>query len=233
MPVEIRTDTTGYIVGWLPAVPQVQHRVSIRAIARQLEREGRIPHLTPQELAWLAQMDNPAVAGKIGKKIKKGLKKAGAAVKKVAKNKIVKGIVNTLGKVVPPPLNLPIKAAQGAAKLATAVAKGVKGAKTVKKAAAKAAAGKMPIKKLEAVAKKAGVSPKLAVDAAVIQKTANNARAGDPKAKAALAMAADLTSKKPSAKLAQAAAAAQRAPAGKTVSAKGPSGKTYRFSVQA
>jgi hypothetical protein len=231
MPLQTRTDTTGFIVGWLPAAPTVQHRVSIRAIARQLEREGRLPHLTPYELDMLARMDDPMVAGKIGKKIKKGLKKAGAAIKKVAKSKILKGIVSTLGKIVPPPLNLPIKAAQGAAKLATAVAKGVKGAKTVKKAAAKVAAGKMPIKKLQAVAKKAGVNPKVAVDAAVIQKTANNAAAGDPKAKAAMAMAADITSKKPSAKL---LAAARAAPAGgRTVSAKGPSGKTYRFSVQA
>lgn len=225
-PIEIATDTrSGCIVGYHPAVGA--QAVSIRAIANKLAAQGRIPRLTEEELTWLAIIDDPnadpVVGGRIGKKIKKGLKKAGKVIKKVAKNKIVKGIVSAVAKAVPPPYNVPIAAAQGAAKLGTAIAQGVKKAKQVKKVVNAAAKGKVTPAQLRATAKKLGVSPLIATQAAVIQKTANAAKAGDARAQAAMRLAADITARTPSAKLLAAAAGAR------TYTAKGPSGKTYSF----
>lgn len=226
MPIEIRTDSsTGYIVGYHPAVGA--RAVSIKAIAQRLAAKGKIPHLSDAELRQLALMDDPQadpiVAGKVAKKIKAGLKKTGKAIKKVANNKVVQSITTALGQAVPPPYGTAIQAAQGAAKLGRAVKKGVKEAKEIKKTIDKVASGKAPVKQLKAQAKKLGVNPKVAMSAAVMQKTANMAKAGDKKAAAALAMASDLTKPNPSAKLATAASMA------KTYRARGPSGREYSF----
>lgn len=175
------------------------------------------------------------IGGRIGKKIKKGLKKA---VKKVANSKIVKGIAKVAAKVVPAPFNAPILAAQGAAKLA----KGLKSKNAKTKAKAKAivpavraaAAGKITSKQLAAKAKKIGVSPKIATDAAAVKRVANDAKKGNPKAKAALKLASDIVSTSPI-KQQLALAAAAQAEAGDNARAfivQAPGGQTYRTLVQ-
>lgn len=226
MPIEIRTDSrTGYVVGYHPLAGA--HAVSLKKIAQRLAAQGKIPRLTDSELQQLALMDDPQadpmVAGKVARKIKAGVKKAGKAIKKVANNKVVQSITTALGQAVPPPYGTAIQAAQGAAKLGRAIKGGVDKAKQLKKTVEAVAKGNAPVKQLKAQAKKLGISSKVAMSAAVMQKTANMAAAGDKKAAAALAMANDLTSDNPSGKLAEAASMA------KTYRARGPSGREYSF----
>lgn len=165
------------------------------------------------------------------KKIKKGLKKA---VKKIAKSKILKGIAKIAAKVVPAPFNAPILAAQGAAKFARALKKKNPKAKKLVTAVRAAAAGKLSAKKLAAQAKKLGVSPKIVTDAAAVKRLAMDAQAGNPRAKAALRLAADVTDTNPiRQQLALAAAAqAQAGPNARAFIVQAPGGQTYRTVVQ-
>lgn len=172
------------------------------------------------------------VGGKIGKKIKKGLKKA---VKKVAQSKIVKGIAKIASKVVPPPFNAPILAAQGAAKFAKALKGKNKKAKALKGAVQAAAKGQISSKQLEAKAKKLGVKPSIVTDAAAVKRLAMDAEAGNPKAAAAFKLAQDVVSTEPvQQQLALAAAAqAEAGPNARAFIVQAPGGATYRTLVQA
>lgn len=171
------------------------------------------------------------VGGKLGRKIKKGLKKA---VKKIASSKIIKGIAKIAAKVVPAPFNAPILAAQGAAKFARALKGKNKKAQKLKGAVQAAAAGRISSKQLEAKAKKLGVKPSIVTDAAAVKRLAMDAQAGNPKAKAALQLAVDVSSTEPvQQQLALAAAAqAQAGPNARAFIVQAPGGQTYRTLVQ-
>jgi hypothetical protein len=203
MPVHTYVED-GQLVGYLPGTPYVA-RVPLREIMGAARAE-----LTAGELDALDRASGDTVgavldevgAGKAMKKLKK-------VVKAVAKSKIVKGLVNVVKKAVPPPFNLAVKAAEGAVKLGKALAsKSKKPAAVAQKKKAKAivpavraaAAGKISTKKLTQIAKKKGVKPKVAQDAALIKRVAMDART-NPKAAATLRLAKDLTSTRPSAKL--------------------------------
>ena len=168
-------------------------------------------------------------------KVKKAFKKVGKAVKKVAKNKIFRGIAKVVGKVVPPPFNVAIKAAKGAAKFARKVKKNRRNPK-IKKAVAlvrKAGAGKMTGRQLSAAAKRIGMNAAELNAAAVVKRVALQS-ARDPRARAALKLAKDVTSTSPLRQdLALAAAAqAQAGPNARAFVVQAPGGDVYRTLVQ-
>ena len=190
----------GDLVGYLPSCG-ARARVPLSDIMREARAQ-----LSPAELERLSYANGPTVVGAVddavGGKIARKLKKA---VKKVAKSKIVKAITKVVKKAVPPPFNIAVKAAEGAAKLGKALAskKKTKSAKVAKAKAKKvvpavraAARGRITSKQLVKVAKKAGVKPSIAVDAAVIKRVAMDART-NPKAAATLRLAKDLTDTRP------------------------------------
>jgi hypothetical protein len=206
----------GQLVGYLPGTPYVA-RVPLREIMA-----GARCQMTAGELDALDRASGDTVgdavasvgAGKAMKKLKK-------VVKAVAKSKIVKGLVNVVKKAVPPPFSLAVKAAEGAVKLGKALAsKSKKPAAVAQKKKAKAivpavraaAAGKISTKKLTAIAKKKGVKPKVAQDAALIKRVAMDART-NPKAAATMRLIKDVTSTKPSARLRLSAAVEYGGPA--------------------
>jgi hypothetical protein len=190
----------GELVGFLPNTPFVT-RVPLREIMA-----GARANFSAAELAELDGMSGDTVGGVVddvvGGKIARKLKKV---IKKVAKSKVMKGIVSMVKKAVPPPFNVAVKAAEGAAKFAGAL-KGKKKSPAAKKAQAKAkklvpavraaAAGRISPKALTRAAKKAGVKPSIAVDAAVMKRVATDART-NPKARATLRLSRDLTSTVP------------------------------------
>lgn len=190
----------GELVGYLPSVGAVA-RVPLREIVASARAQ-----LSPAELARLDRASGDTVVGAVenavgGKAAKKFLK----VVKKVAKSKIMKGIVNVVKKAVPPPFNMAVKAAEGAAKLGKALASKKKSpaakqakakAKAITPAVRAAAAGKITSKALVKKAKKLGVKPSIAIDAAIIKRTATDART-NVKAAATLRLAKDLTDTRP------------------------------------
>lgn len=166
--------------------------------------------------------------------LKRVTKKAARAVKKVAKSKIVRGLAKVVAKVVPSPFNAPILAAQGAAKLARAVKKGIPKARKIVKHVRAAAEGKITPKALTAVAKRLNVAPKIAAEAATIKRLAMDA-AKDPRAAAAFRLASDVVSDdKAKQSLALAAAAqSQLEGDGRAYVVQAPTGEVYRTIVQA
>lgn len=190
----------GDLVGYLPSCGAVA-RVPLVDIMREARAQ-----LTPAERAQLESMSgdtvggvvDDVVGGKIARKLKKG-------IKKIAKSKIVKAITKVVKKAVPPPFSYGVKAAAGAVKLAKAI-KGKKKsakAKAQKKAAQKivpavraAAAGRISSKQLAVKARKAGVSPKVANDAATFKRMTMDAQT-NPQAAAAVRLSADLNSTQP------------------------------------
>jgi hypothetical protein len=108
----------GQLVGYLPACGAIA-RVPIREI---LEQAQAISGLSDVEIGALDEYSGDTIsgalaevgAGKAGKKIKK-------AIKKVAKSKIVKAMAKVVKAAVPPPFNVAVSAAAGAAKFAKAL----------------------------------------------------------------------------------------------------------------
>jgi hypothetical protein len=222
----------GDLVGYLPRVGATI-RVPLREIAQdaglrmQEDMLRALDRASGDTLAdAIAGLEGEIVgAGKVAKKIKK-------AVKKVAQSKVVKGLVSVVKKAVPPPFSVAIGAAEGAAKFAKSLKGGSAKHKKVVKAVQQAAAGKITSKQLEAVAKKAGVSPAEASDAAVIKRVAMEAPT-NPQAAATLKLAADLTSTEP-AQQALAAASVMQAetPGSLAFVVQAPGGAMYRTLVQ-
>ncbi len=200
MPVHTYVEN-GQLVGYLPNVAGARVQIPLRDIVREARAQ-----LTPAELERLDYASASTVSGAIddvvGGKIARKLKKA---IKKVAKNKLVKGLVNMVKKAVPPPFNMAVKAAEGAAKFAGALTSKKK-SPAAKKAKAKAkkilpavraaAAGRITSKQLVKAAKKAKVKPSVAMDAALMKRVATDART-NPKAAATLRLSRDLTSTVP------------------------------------
>jgi hypothetical protein len=189
----------GCIVGYAPGIPGVKPvRVSLRKVAERMIQRGKLRPLSEAELRMLDTLGQTEVSGKIAKKIKKAVKKVAAPVvkvaKAVAKSKIVKAVVKVAMKAVPPPASFAIQGAQAAAKLGKALKKGNAKAKKIAPAVKAAAQGKITGAKLQALAKEAGVSPELALQAAAVGKVAELAADGDVKAQAALNVAEQLTS---------------------------------------
>jgi hypothetical protein len=192
-------EDVGCIVGWAGGINGSEVRVSLRKVAERLIERGRLRPLSEDELRALehegrTDVGGVEVSGKIAKKIKKGIKKV---AKKVATSKIVKGVVKIAAKVVPPPASFAITGAQAAVKIGKALKKGNPKAKKIAPLIKATAKGKVTPAKLKAEAKKAGVNPQLALEAAAVAKVAEQAQAGDPKAAAALNMASELTSSEP------------------------------------
>lgn len=190
----------GDLVGYLPSCGATA-RVPIRDILREARAT-----LSNDELMQLDGMSGDTVGGVVDDVVGGRIaKKIGKAIKKVAKSKIVKAITKVVKKAIPPPFSYGVKAAAGAAKLAKAIKGKKKSAKAKKqKAAAQkvvpavraAAAGRISSKQLAQRAKKAGVSPKLAIDAATFKRMATDAQT-NPQAAAAVRLSADLNSTKP------------------------------------
>jgi hypothetical protein len=227
MPVAFLVDSaSGCMLGYHPSVGALA--VDLRHVARELAARGAIRPISDRDLRLLMLAMDPRheeTGGKIARKLKTGLKKAGKDVAKVAKNKLVQTVVSAVAKAVPPPYNVAVMAVEGAAKVGTAIAKGSKRAKQIKSMAQQVARGAKTLPELTATAKRLGVSPGIAASAAVMAKTVQRAKAGDRMAKAALSLSRDLTSDSPSAKVAE---AAERAV---TYKARGPSGRTYTFTL--
>lgn len=218
----------GCLVGYLPSVG-----AEVRVPLREIVGEARAS-LSAEELAALDGYSGDTVVGAIevvgAGKVRKKLKQA---IKKVAKSKIVKGLAKVVSKAVPPPFNVAVKAAAGAAKFAKAVKKGNPKAKKLKSAVAKAAAGKISPKKLEQLAKKAGVSASVVTDAAVIKRLATQASA-DPKAAATLKLASDLVSTEPAQRaLATTALQASAQPGGQAFVVQTPGGELFSAVITA
>ena len=187
----------GQLVGYLPACGAIA-RVPIREI---LEQAQAISGLSDVEIGALDDYSGDTIsgalaevgAGKAGKKIKK-------AIKKVAKSKIVKAMAKVVKAAVPPPFNVAVSAAAGAAKFA----KALKSKKPATRAKAQrmvpavraAAAGRISPRKLTAVARKNKVKPSIAAEAAVIKRVALQSRT-NPQAAATLRLAKDVTSTEP------------------------------------
>lgn len=221
MPIQTRVEN-GCLVGYAPSVG-----AEVRIPLREIVGEARA-RLSAAELAALDGYSGGTVvgavevvgAGKVAKKLKKG-------IKAIAKSKVVKAIGKVVSKAVPPPFNVAVKAAAGAKKFADAVKKGNPKAKKLKAAVAKAAAGKITPKQLEQAAKKAGVSVAVATDAAVVKKLATDAQS-NPKAAAAFKLAADLVSTEPAQQaLATAALQASAQPGGQAFVVQTPGGETF------
>lgn len=239
MPIQTHVEN-GCLVGFHPAtnsivrVPlsEIVEAAGIELDADERAALDRVPGGPTIVGAIEDALEGDVVSGKVGKKIKKGLKKAGKAIKKVAKNKIVKGLVNVLKKVTPPPFNIAITAAEGAAQFAKSLKKkGSKHSKIVKDVRA-AAEGKITPAQLEARAKKAGVSPKEATDAAVIKRVALQSRT-DPKAAAAMRLMTDMTSTEPAAQARALGAAAQaQDPGSQAYIVQTPGGRAYQALVK-
>lgn len=190
MPIQTYVEN-GCVVGYLPSVG-ARVRVPLRDCVRQARAT-----MTQDELNVLDGVSGDTVggvldevgAGRIARKIKK-------AIKKVAKNKIVRGIAKLVKKAVPPPFNVAVQAADGAAKFAKALSKGSKKAKKLRPAVRAAAAGRISPKQLTKAARKAGVKPAIAADAAVIKRVSMQA-VTDPEAAATMRLANDITSTEP------------------------------------
>lgn len=227
MPLVYAVDSaSGCMVGYHPSVGA--HAVSLRQVADELAARRAITPISDHDLRLLTlalDKSHGEVGGKIARKLKKGLKKAGNVVAKVAKNKLVQGVIGAVAKAVPPPYNVAVMAVSGAAKVGQAIAKGSKRAKKIKAVADEVANGTKSLKQLTATAKSLGVDPAIAASAAVMAKTARKAKAGDKMATAALRLGYDLASDSPSPKVAE---AAERAV---TYQARGPSGRTYTFTL--
>lgn len=187
----------GMLVGYLPRCGAFA-RVPIREI---LDEAQAVSGLTDVEIGALDDYSGDTIigaleevgAGKAAKKIKK-------AIKKVAKSKIVKAMARVVKAAVPPPFNVAVNAASGAAKFA----KALKSKKAATRAKAKkvlpavraAAAGRISPKRLTAVARKAKVKPSIAAEAAVMKRVALQSRT-NPQAAATLRLAKDITSTEP------------------------------------
>lgn len=192
-------EDVGCVVGWAPGIAGSEVRVSLRKVAERLIERGKLRPLSEEELVALehegrTDVGGIEVSGKVASKIKKGVK---SVAKKVASSKIVKSVAKIASKVVPPPASFAITGAQAAVKIGKALKKGNPKAKAITPKIKAAAKGKISAKQLQAEAKKAGVDPKLAMEAAAVAKVADLAEAGDPKAQAAMNMANELTSSEP------------------------------------
>lgn len=199
MPIQTYVDA-GELVGFVPAL-NAEIRVPLREIVR-----GARADFSRAELDMLDRMSGDTVGGVVddvvGGKIARKMKKA---IKKVAKNKLIKGIVKFAAKAVPPPMGTVVRAAQGAAKFAKALKQKPKTkagkaskarAKKILPAVRAAAQGKISSKQLVKAAKRAKVKPAIAMDAAVVKRAALDART-NPQAAATLALASDITSTEP------------------------------------
>lgn len=138
----IGLDDTGgapQIVGYEEVAGRIIRRMGgrprVRYGARGVEYRVDFPGIRPQGVPLSVRHHEPyptEVGGKLGRKIKKGLKKAGKVIKKVAKDKVVRAVgkvgVNILG-AVPGIGNTLEKSIKGLNKLGEAAAKAVKTAK--------------------------------------------------------------------------------------------------------
>lgn len=160
----------------LPGDPKV-YMITARVSLRELEAAVR-SELAQRSPGTAAQLETSAVSGgKIARKIRTGLKKA---VKKIAKSKLVKGIVMVAKKIAKNPLIKGIISATpfGAAITATAAAArvaakaikgGIKAKKALKSIANRAKAGQPDAIKAARLVKKGmeltGITPQVSVTA--------------------------------------------------------------------
>lgn len=222
----IGLDDTGgapQIVGYEEVCGRILRRMGARSRVRYgqsgVDYHVTFPHVKPHGVPLSVRHHEPypvEVGGKLGRKIKKGLKKVGKAVKKVAKDKVVRAVgkvgVNLLG-AIPGIGNTLEKGIKGLNKAAEAAAKAIKTAKKGVKAVKVTGAAAQAIRQAAGIKLPKAAKPGSAAVKAVVKAAA---KAAPQAAKAVVKAAAKAAPK-----------AAKAAPAaGVLVTAK--SGRKYR-----
>lgn len=130
--------------------------------------------------AICAQMGTPVISGKVWNKIKskakKAVKKTVSIAKKVADNKIVKGLYAAAKQLAPSPINQVLGAVETGVKFGKALAKGAPNAKRALPTIKKLAAGTITLKAAQKLAPALGVKPETIRDAAATIKLKSKAR---------------------------------------------------------
>lgn len=130
--------------------------------------------------AICARLGTTEVGGKFWRKLKRkarnAVKKTVNIAKKIASNKIVKGLYNAAKQLAPSPINQVLGAVETGVKFGKALAQGSRAARAALPIVKKLAAGKISLSEAQRLAPKAGVKPSTVRDAAATIKLKSKAR---------------------------------------------------------
>jgi len=233
---------SGYAVAFLPGSKEPISRVSLRSIAQWLVRRGYVPAFSAQQLAALDRLGTLRTSGdEVGwglfKKIKRAVKKVAKVAVKVVKNKAVQQLWQSAKAATPMPYQAGLVAAEAGVRFGAAVASGLPKAKKLAPAVQAAAEGKISVAKLRKLARKARVSPRLAVEAAAAGRMFKMAKLGDKKAAAALELGKRIVDAGKGKKVADTKrtvtdlALQKKYPGARTFTVKGRNGQTFQTVV--